>query len=183
MTVTDVSADLAVRLVIGVARLGEMDLRGWWRSHGLDSTGRYVLPGLFRTTWRPTALDLDIASAQRHHQDLVARRSALHLFSDELPFRRWASAWLAEQKGSREDPVLRTLEQWSLESGIALLREWTTGADISGAEDVGNGRLLGTISQAELREPALHLPLAKRLAAGYIPQDGSLRPPYFDLAT
>jgi hypothetical protein len=28
-----------VRLVLGVARLGENDLRGWWRGHALNHTG------------------------------------------------------------------------------------------------------------------------------------------------
>lgn len=31
-----------VRLVLGVARLGETDLRGWWSCHGLDEVGYYV---------------------------------------------------------------------------------------------------------------------------------------------
>ena len=29
------------RLVLGVARLGEVDLRGWWSSHGLDKIGQF----------------------------------------------------------------------------------------------------------------------------------------------
>ena len=45
-----------VRSVLGVARLGENDLRGWWRGHALDRTGGYVLSGMFRRTWRPAAL-------------------------------------------------------------------------------------------------------------------------------
>src|SRR3954468_14959375 len=87
-----------VRLALGVSRLGEKDLRGWWQGHALDRTGQYVLSSMFRRTWRPAALELDIAAATRHHSELLGRASAVHLFSDRLPFRRWASAWLAEQK-------------------------------------------------------------------------------------
>ncbi len=83
----------ASRLVLGVARLGEMDLAGWWSTHGLDHTGRYVLAKAFKRTWRSAALELDLVSAARRHDDaLTGRRTALHLFSDELPFRRWAAS-------------------------------------------------------------------------------------------
>lgn len=78
----------AVRLVLGVARLGELDLRGWWRGHGPDRTGSHVLSGMFRRTWRPAALELDIATATVMHDQLLGRSTALHLFSDALPFRR-----------------------------------------------------------------------------------------------
>src|SRR5680860_350034 len=87
-----------VRLVLGVARLGENDLRGWWRGHALDDTGQYVLSSMFRRTWRPAALQLDISVAARMHDELLGRSTALHLFSDLLPCRRWATGWLAEQK-------------------------------------------------------------------------------------
>jgi hypothetical protein len=36
---------LPIALALGVARLGEVELRGWWRSHGLGQAGRAaVLP-------------------------------------------------------------------------------------------------------------------------------------------
>jgi len=38
---TTITTDV-VRLVIGVARLGENDLRGWWNGHALDRTGEYL---------------------------------------------------------------------------------------------------------------------------------------------
>jgi hypothetical protein len=31
--------DRVIDLVLGVARLGEAGLRGWWQSHGLDQAG------------------------------------------------------------------------------------------------------------------------------------------------
>src|SRR4051812_48918110 len=89
----DIDTDTVVRLVLGVARLGEADLAGWWSSHGMDRAGRYVLSRSFRRTWRSVALEVDVLSATRRHNDALGnRRTALHLFSDELPFRRWAAA-------------------------------------------------------------------------------------------
>ena len=54
-----------VRLVLGVARLGENDCRGWWNGHALDRTGQYVLSSMFQRTWRSAALELDISAAAR----------------------------------------------------------------------------------------------------------------------
>ena len=64
-----------VKLVLGVARLGEVDLAGWWGSHGLDRVGRYVLSRSFRRTWQVAALELDILSATRRHNE-AARAGA-----------------------------------------------------------------------------------------------------------
>jgi hypothetical protein len=36
-----------VRMVLGVARLGENDLQGWWKGHAIDRTGQYVLSSMF----------------------------------------------------------------------------------------------------------------------------------------
>ena len=74
-----------IDLLLGVARLGEAGLRGWWQSHGLDQAGQYVLGGSFPRTWRCAALELAIASAKRRHEETLGRPTALHLFSDELP--------------------------------------------------------------------------------------------------
>jgi hypothetical protein len=90
--------DVSTLFVLAVARLGENDQAGWWGCHGLSSTGRYILSSSFPRTWAPAALELDISSATRRHDELLARETALHLFSDQLPFRRLALAWLAERK-------------------------------------------------------------------------------------
>src|SRR3954470_16066145 len=119
-----------VRLVLGVARLGENDLRGWWQGHALDRTGQYVLSNMFRRTWRPAALQLDISAAARMHDELLGRSTALHLFSDLLPFRRWAAGWLAEQKTTDTGRNLLTIfEEWTLDKAISTLREWCGPAD------------------------------------------------------
>src|ERR1700674_898936 len=81
-------ADRSVALVLGVARLGETNLRAWWNCHGLDQAGEWVLKGNFPRSWRWVALELDLISAARRHQEVLPRSTALHLFSDGLPFRR-----------------------------------------------------------------------------------------------
>src|SRR4051812_15400334 len=140
-----------VRLVLGVARLGENDLRGWWKGHALDRTGQYVLSGMFRRTWRPAALELDVAAASRMHEELLGRSTALHLFSDLLPFRRWTTGWLAEQKTTDVAPdLLANLEAWTADQAPSILREFCGGIDPPPGETLGNRLLLGRVSSAEL---------------------------------
>jgi hypothetical protein len=173
----------AVRLVLGVARLGENDLRGWWQGHALDRTGRYVLSGMFRRTWRSAALELDTAAATVMHNDLLGRPTALHLFSDLLPFRRWAVNWLAEQKTSGDmDPLLSTLEAWTAETATESVRAWSGQSQAPRGEPLGEGLLLGRMTASELADPPTIQRAAQVLAAAYLDQTGPLRPPYFDLA-
>jgi hypothetical protein len=172
----------AVWLTLGVARLGENDLRGWWKGHALDRTGGYVLSRMFRRTWRSAALELDLAAASRVHDELLDRPTALHLFSGRFPFLRWASSWLAEQKTATDpDPLVQTLEGWTTETAVDCLRAWS-GSNVALGESLGEGLLLGRMSAVELTDPATVLRAARVLAAGYIDQTRRLRPPYFDLA-
>jgi hypothetical protein len=176
-----VVTDEVVRLVVGVARLGERSLRGWWRTYGLDAAGKYVLEELFPRTWQPAAVELDIASAAVMHDELLGRPTALHLFSDHLPFRRWAAAWLSEQKTAEQpDKLLETMTEWDLASATTAIDSWAA-ARPSRAESLGNGLRLGTASLPELTDPAKLVDLAQRLAAAYLTQNDQLRPPYVDL--
>lgn len=168
-------------LILGVARLGEVDLRGWWRSHGVTQAGRYSLGRAFPRTWRQTALELDLISAIRRHDDLLERPTALHLFSDQFDFRRLAGAWLAEGKTDGNEPLLDRLEGWTTEQAIQDLRTWTGGPTPRG-EAIGNGFLLGTLAREELDDAPRMKSVEKHLAAAYLDQGTELRPPYFDLA-
>jgi hypothetical protein len=172
----------AIRLVLGVARLGENDLRGWWKGHSMDRTGRYVLSSMFRRTWRPAALELDVAAATGMHAQLLARSTAVHLFSDLLPFRRWAIGWLAEQKTAPEpDELLSRLENWTVESSAGSLRSWCGNTKPTRSEVLGEGLLLGRLTATQIADPAQLEQTARLLTAAYIDQTGPLRPPYFDL--
>lgn len=169
-----------IDLVLGVARLGEAGLRGWWQSHGLDQAGQYVLGGSFPRTWRCAAVELAITSAKRRQEEMLGRPTALHLFSDELPFRRLASAWLAEQKTSGDISRIDGFAIWTTETAVEALRAWTGKSAVG--EVVGSGLLLGRFTGAELGDPATLASIAKQLAAAYLDQSGDLRAPYFDLA-
>jgi hypothetical protein len=178
---TPPAVEEGVRLVLGVARLGEADLAGWWNCHGLDAVGRYVLHRTFRRTWRSAALELDVLSAVRRHNDaLASRRSALHLFSDELPFRRWATAWLAEQKTSEDrDEIFGELESWTLDRAQVTIADWA--GEMPASEELGDGLLLGELSVEEMVDEASLLSTARLLAASYVRVGSMFRAPYFDL--
>lgn len=183
MTLTTPNTLNTIRLVLGVARLGENDLRGWWSGHAMDRTGRYVLSGMFRRTWRPAALELDVLAAARTHDELLGRSTALHLFSDLLPFARWATGWLAEQKTAPEhDPLLGILEGWEEHDSMDTLRDWCGSAERVRGEPLGDGLLLGRLTMSETADQAKLHDTARLLAAAYLEQFGTLRPPYFDLA-
>ena len=171
-----------VRLVLGVARLGEVDLMGWWNSHGLDQAGSFVLKRTLPRTWRSAALEIDVLSARRRHDDAFSsRRSALHLFSDELPFRRWAAAWLAEQKTASDvDELLQELGGWDDSTALVRLGEWTGGPE--DGEVIGDGLLLGRVLGSDLYDEAVLRVIAHRLASAYLGLDGTFKVPYFDLA-
>lgn len=177
---TTTATDETIRLVLGIARLGEQSMRGWWRSHGLGKGGQYVLGKTFPRTFRAAALELDIVSAAHRHDDLLGRSTALHLFSSMLPFRRWAEAWLAEQKTLPPDPLFDELTSWDADTAVAQLRQWA--GTFPGGEPVGDGLLLGQISSADLADEETVGAYARLLAAAYLDQDAGLRPPYFDLA-
>lgn len=172
-----------VRLVLGIARLGEKDMRGWWQAHGLDRTGKYVLSGMFTRTWRAAALELDVAAATRMHGELLGRSTALHLYSDLFPFGRWAKAWLAEQKTAAESPeLLSDLEGWTEASAVNALCGWCDEAEPVSGESLGSGLLLGRLRSDDLEDPVVLLRVARQLSIAYLDQTDTLRPPYFDLA-
>jgi hypothetical protein len=180
-TDTELTND-SIRLVLGVARLGENDLRAWWKGHGMDRTGKYVLSGMFRRTWRPAALEVDVLAAGKIHDELLGRSTAIHLFSDLLPFRRWALGWLAEQKTAAEPhPLLVTLEGWEGGAPVDALRSWTAETRVSGVP-IGDGLHLGRLTIAEIADSTSLRQAVRMLAAAYVDQNGPLRPPYFDRA-
>ncbi len=180
MTKTAVAAE--VRMVLAVARLGEADLRGWWSCHGLDRAGSFVLNRAFPRTARSAGLELDMLSARRRHEDALAgRSSALHLFSDGLPFRRWASAWLSEQKtASPADPLFDELARWDISTGEASLREQA--GESEAGQVLADGLRLGQLNRSDLDDDATLACIARRLAAAYTGLGDVFKAPYFDLA-
>lgn len=168
--------DAIVRKVLLVARLGEADRRNWWGTRSFGAAGRVVLKQRLPRTWRMAAAELDLAAARHRHDEVIERRNAVHLFSDNWPVRRWASAWVAEQK-TKDPPDLyfETLETLSAEEITERLRGPDLKATIS-----GTAVRLGTMSQAVLESPDGLAPTVALLAAAYSEMT-NFTVPYFDL--
>lgn len=80
----------AARQVVAVARLGEADLAGWWRSHGLDDVGEYLLPDLFPRTAVIADAELALLSAAKRHTDALPDRTTSYTSSASPRVRRCA---------------------------------------------------------------------------------------------
>ena len=179
-TATELDVDEVVTTVLAVARLGESDRMGWWRVHGLSSTGQFVLEGLFPATRRVVGLELDQLSAAKLHDELLGRASALHLFSDELPFKRITVSWLAERKTDEAAALIDLLEAADSASlGELLVPSSASSVD---AEVVGAGVRLGALAPSELANPQTEVSILRAFGAAYATQGSNFRPPYFDLA-
>lgn len=113
----------AIRLVLGVARLGEAHLAGWWSSQGLNPAVSFALAG-FRRTGRVVGAELALLSATRRHRQLLPRTNAVHLFSPHLPYLGWAQACLAELKSTGPSALLDELSTWvTVEAATNALHE------------------------------------------------------------
>lgn len=167
------TAELAVSVLIGVARLGEADLANWWSSRGLDPDVRFALSG-FPNTSKYLGAELAVLSAKRRHEQLLRRDTALHLFSPLLPFLGWTNAYLAERK---TEPRLDFVDQL-LVSGVddvrAQLRGWVTAIGVD-----AHGGL--PISAADLRDLGVATQIMVLLAGQYLELEGEFTPPFMDL--
>jgi hypothetical protein len=171
-----------VALVLGVCRLGDADLAGWWSSHSLDSVGEYVLTDLFPRTWRASALQLSLLSASKRHQDFLPQRSNIvHLFSERLGAAQKATELLAELKTGGDESILDLLQAWADRSTAeAQLSNWAGPAPVG--EPVGQALRLGRLSADALEDQEQCASAVRLLVASFIGQTGELRIPYFDVA-
>lgn len=160
--------ELAVA-VLQVARLGQKDREAWWACHGLDRTGELVLSRSFPRTWRTAAMELSLRSASRLHEDRLVNK--VHLFSDMLPFRRWASSWLAE------NPPGSDLQALTLESA----RQQHASPAGPGGEAIQAGLRLGQLSADEINDEPTAVAAGRLLIGAYLHQgQRDLLLPYFD---
>src|SRR5665811_1685767 len=135
----DHNLDSVVRSVLRVARLGEVDHLGWWGTRSFGAAGRVVLKQRLPRTWRMAAIELDIAAASNRHNEIVDRRNAVHLFSDNWPIRRWANAWVSEQKTTTPpDSLFEELESSSADDIVAALRQGQRSAVSGKAVRIGS---------------------------------------------
>lgn len=177
-----VSEGGAAQLVLAVARLGEADLAGWWRSHGLDAVGAYVLPDLFPRTAAIAGAEIAVLSAAKRHGDaLPDRDDVVHLFGEPLPAFAEALAWLAELKTGGDQSFLNELRGWSSgDAAYDALMGFTGEAPPS--ERIGATLRLGKLSSDVLAESDRAEAVARALAAAYVGQGQGLAVPYYDLA-
>lgn len=165
---------VAVRLVLGVARLGEADLAGWWSSHGMNSSVAFALAGFPRTS-RIVGAELALLSAERRHRQVLPRETAIHLFSSRLPFFAWTSAYMAEQKSNGGSPLVSALVGWkTMEAARAQLGKWCDDVAVAPYQAT-------TVSAAELDDPDVQAALLIDFVGGYITIQGDLAVPYVDL--
>jgi len=171
-----------IRIALGVARLGDVDLFGWWQSRGFTDAGTYVLGQSLPRTWTLTALEGAVLSAALRHAQALDRRTAIHLFSDELSAKRMTLNWLRERKLEGTGHVLvEELRRWTRDTACRELAGWVGVHPIPG-EILGDGRRLGSISATELADRARCEEVIRLLGAAYTDQAGpQLRLPYFDL--
>ena len=175
-TDTQQTTETIVRSVLLVARLGEADRRGWWGTRSFGAAGRVVLGQRVPRTWRMAAAELDITSAQNRHDEVIDRRNAVHLFSDNWPIRRWTSAWVAEQK--TEDPpdsLFELLETISTDEIIDRLRGPNLNTTIA-----GTAVRIGDVNRAAFDSPEELATSALLLAAAYA-EMGDFTVPYLEV--
>lgn len=166
-----------VRAVLLVARLGEADRRSWWGTQSFGAAGRVVLKRRLPRTWRMAAVELDVAAARNRHDEIIERTNAVHLFSDNWPVRRWASAWLAEQKtADPPDAFLAELEVIADEEIAELLR-------VPGADQVisSNAVRVGAVRRDELGSVEALVGSVRTLASVYASMD-TFAVPYLEVA-
>lgn len=168
----------SVRAVLLAARLGETDQRKWWGTASLGAAGRVVLRSRVPRTWRMAAIELDIAAARNRHDEVIERRNAVHLFSDNWPVRRWASAWVAEQKtADTVDPIFEELESISASDIAAELQGPKLASTIE-----GSAVRLGSVSSADFESPEALSSSVALLAAAYA-EMRSFTVPYLDVTS
>lgn len=182
LEVAELSAEDDVRTVLGVARLGESDLAGWWNTRLYSRAGRYILSRSFPRTWKPAAGQLLVLSCARwHNHAFSGRPTAIHLFSPQLPALGWTQSWLAEQKtSSPTDPIFDELLGWSNTTDAAAAVSGRLQAVDMTAEVVAGNVRLGAMEADRLNDPVEVSLMVSMLASTYVTTVGALQVPYFD---
>lgn len=122
------------------------------------------------------AAELDLTAAANRHDEIIERRNAVHLFSDNWPVRRWTTAWVAEQKtATPPDAFFEELEESTPDTIATALRNGT----VAGLK--GQAVRLGSIDQATFASPADVRKSVELLAAAYADMDG-FTVPYLEVS-
>lgn len=166
---------IQIDTLLAVIRLGDADRLGWWRSHSVDETGEYLLAHTFPNTWMATGVELAMESSRIRHNMALNRPTAVHLFSDYLPFHRELRAWLIQRKLCKDFEPLA----WLPGASVDQLR-MNLGSPAA-SERRGEGIYLGDISRRSLDDRAVLQECLARLASAYAALDDRFAAPYLDL--
>ena len=162
-------------MLLAVVRLGDAERLGWWRSHSIDETAEYVLGGSLPSTWMATGLELAMESARIRHDAALDRKTAVHLFSDYLPFHQLLRSWLIERKLERDFEPLQWTRQATVEDLKSRLGPITQG------ERRADGLYLGEVTSTKLEDEVGQQELLAKLAGAYVALDRQFLAPYVDL--
>ena len=163
--------------ILSVVRLGDLDHQGWWRSHGLDETGSFLLGRSFKRTWAATAMELSMVSARVRHNEALSRRDAVHLFSDELPVYRLVHSWLLEQK--LEDDLV-PFESFQSATTDELFDRLPQPSEV---ERRAAGLYMGTVTRSDLDDGTSLDDVVSVLLGAYRTLEHEFLAPYIDLAS
>lgn len=164
-----------IQSLLAVVRLGDVDRLGWWRSHSVDENAEYVLGHAFPDTWMATGLELAMESARIRHDAALDRPSAVHVFSDYLPFHRLLRSWLIERKLERDFEPLTWLPNASTEDLRVRL------GSAVGGERRGSGMYMGDVPPDHVEDETALNELLPRLVGAYAGLDAEFLAPYVDL--
>ena len=165
----------AVGTLLALVRLGDVDMLGWWRSRSADDVAEYVLGRALPSTWLATGLELGMESARVRHDAVLGRETAVHLFSDYLPFHQLTRSWLIERKLERDLGPLN----WIRTATVADIQR-SLGEPVDGERRAG-GRYLGHVTIDDLEDHGRQHDLLYRLAGAYVEQGEGFLAPYVDL--
>jgi hypothetical protein len=171
MTILNIRLDT----LLAIVRLGDADRLGWWRSHSVDETAEYVLGHAFPSTWMASGLELAMESARIRHERSLRRATAVHLWSDYLPFHQLLTSWLIERKLERDTEQLGWLRAAGVDDLQARLGPSTEN------ERRGEGLYLGDVTKGELVDDELLAGIFYRLVGGYVSLGSEFAAPYLDL--
>lgn len=122
------------------------------------------------------AVELDIAAARNRHDEVIDRANAVHLFSDNWPVRRWASAWVAEQK--TEDPADEFFEELEIISSEEIsARLLVSDTDV---KLTGDATRVGTVTRESFESAGRIASSVANLAAAYAQID-EFTVPYLEI--
>ena len=169
-------AQSQIEQLLTVTRLGDVDHKGWWQSHGLDETGSFLLRRSFKRTWAATAMELSMLSARARHDEALGRKDAVHLFSDELPFYRLVHSWLLERK--LEDD-LSAFDPFSTATTDELIDRLPSPPVV---ERRASGLYLRAVSRADIGDATRMEGILSDFLGAYRSLGTEFLAPYFDLS-